>query len=256
MSDNPFTPLATIQDHPPPTSQPPPTSRPGPNPIPEAPGTGSTTRGTGSSSRATPGRRKKHRGGKKTRTRRESFAPLQGDSNAGGEPASARDVARASLYDLQRNLSGSSLNSEVHSSSRFATFPTARNTKHTSQLTCIIIEIAGHHPPNLHRILHGPTPYRRWPNSPGFPRPPLFAIIPVAGPARRFFQTEISHIGTRTLPSCRPHILRCMPSLPTVHPPSTSSAENPVHPQRRSPTLVSTSTIRPPDRQPPRLGQP
>ncbi|SPN96848.1 related to MNR2 - manganese resistance protein [Cephalotrichum gorgonifer] len=109
MSDNPFTPLSTIQDMP---------DVPILDPDTEAPPVASPARATASSSKAAPGRRKKHRGGRKKRTRRESFAPLQEESNGDREPTSARDVARESLYDLQRNLSSSSLNSEALTDSR------------------------------------------------------------------------------------------------------------------------------------------
>lgn len=74
-----------------------------------------------SSSKRSAGRRKKHRAGKKKRTRRESFAPLQDDDlEEEDEPASARDVARESLCNLQRTFSQSSVDSQALSSQKSA----------------------------------------------------------------------------------------------------------------------------------------
>lgn len=117
MSSNPFSPLSkTPHDG---------SSSPAPDPNAQPLRTASPTQiaDAASSSKASTSRRKNRRGGKKKRTRRESFAPLQEDNRGGGEPSAVRDVARESLYELQRNLSQSSVDSEVLATSRSVTLP-------------------------------------------------------------------------------------------------------------------------------------
>ena len=114
ISGNPFSPLTRMpRDE---SSSP----APGPNPQPARTASPAQIADTASSSKASTSRRRKRRGGKKKRTRRESFAPLPEGSHGDGDPSAVRDVARQSLYELQRNLSQSSVDSEVLATSRSA----------------------------------------------------------------------------------------------------------------------------------------
>jgi magnesium transporter len=113
MSSNPFKPLngGGSLAAPSPTSAPqPPTSAPQP---PTATSAGASQDLSGSSkAKAATRKRKGHRGGKKKRSRRKSFALLHEDSH--DETETASNDGRTNFYKhRQGNLSGNSIDSEV-----------------------------------------------------------------------------------------------------------------------------------------------